>query len=162
MSEQKGRIAHVAEKQDDRTEEERAADRAKMDALRARRDELAKEDPSKKGGRPKKVRLTAEEVREKALEMAAEELLAAQQLLQPHREAAIARLIGQIESTDENVAQRAIKLLLEITDGKPAQTIIEKQDGPKRIIFETAAFAPDYGPVPESDEVADFVPGARA
>ena len=140
-------------KVDRRTPAEKAADVARMDRLRARRDELAKADPSKKGGRPRKREpVTSEEVRERAREESSCEQRSVRELLAPYRADAVSVLVSQLHARNENVAQRAARVLLEFTDGRPAQTIVEKQDAPKRIIFETAALLTDAAPT--------FVPGA--
>ena len=105
------------------------------------------------GGRPPKAKAVdemtativaaAEEIA--ALELA-DKLVVAATLAQPHRAKAIAVLVVQMDSKDESIAQRAAIKLLEITDGKPAQTIIEKQDGITVIEYRTSALIPEFVP----------------
>ncbi len=111
----------------------------------------------KKGGRPPAPpAVTPEEVMERALEIAAgqvaDEMVKAAKLLEPYKAAAVAVLASMLHSKDSSEKKFAVKTILEMTDGKPAQTVIEKQDGPRIIRYETVAL---HGILP-----AAFVPGA--
>lgn len=104
----------------------------------------------RKGGRPKKVEVDEKEVVALATQQAADkltaELVTAATLAMPHRAKAVTALVNMLESKDEGKRLQAAKLLLEITDGKPAATLIERQDGPKVIEYRTVALMAEVAP----------------
>jgi len=106
---------------------QRGASKEYMDALRARRKEMAKTDPTKNGGRHKKPRLTRAQATEAALDR-----------LEPM---ALRVLESQLKSVDERVRQTAAIKILEWKRGKPSQQI--KVDGEQvhTVRYETVAFA---------------------
>jgi hypothetical protein len=98
--------------------------RAHIDKMNARRRELARTDPSRLGGRPRKV--TTSEAREIALA----EL----------RPKALRVLEEQLEHRDPAIRQRAAIRVLEWCDGRPRQSIdIASRDQPSTIVYVTAA-----------------------
>lgn len=126
-----------------------------MHARRAR--DVAAGAPQGNQGSPRKRRplLTAEEIKERALELAAgkvaEDLLKASHLLAPLREDAVAMLALMLNGSDATNKRFAIKTILEFADGKPAQTIVnEGGDKPVRVVYETGVLSP----------LPPFVPGA--
>lgn len=96
-----------------------------MHAIRERRDEMAKLDPTKKGGRPR-TKFTKKEATEHALER-----------LEPM---ALKVLERQLKSPDERVRQAAAVKILEWKRGKPGQSIKVDQDAVTTIRYETVAF----------------------
>lgn len=112
----------------------------------------------KMGGRPVQAKPTdvkaadvIAKATDKAAEALADEMVKAAKLLEPFKAAAVAKLVSMMDSKDGNDRRFAVKTILEITDGKPAQTVIERQDGPRVIRYETTALMP---------ELPTFVPGA--
>lgn len=98
-----------------------------MRALTARRMELAKTDPSKKGGRPR-TRFSKKEAEEAAL-----------QRMLPK---ALQVLEMQLESTDLRVQQAAAVKVLEYVKGKPVQQIQQQVAQITEIRYEAAAWDP--------------------
>lgn len=98
-----------------------------MKMMGARRRELAAQDPSRLGGRPRKAYL----VSDTALELA--EL----------RPLAIQRLREQLMSRNEHIAQRAAIKVLEYSDGLPVKKVDDSNPGITTIIYETRALVED-------------------
>jgi len=96
-----------------------------MNAIRMRRDEMAKIDPSKKGGRPR-TKFSKAEATEHALER-----------LEP---LALKVLERQLKSPDERVRQSAAVKILEWKRGKPGQTLKVDSEAVHTIKYETVAF----------------------
>ncbi len=66
------------------------------------------------------------------------------------RDPALKVLGRQLRSKNENVAQRAARLILEYSDGKPTQ-VVEVDQGPTVIVYETAARTPAGFELPAID-----------
>lgn len=115
-----------------------------MREITRKRMEMAKTDPSKRGGRPR-TRFTKAEATEAAL-----------QRLEP---VAIKVLEGQLESEDERIKQNAAKLLLEWRRGKPSQSIKQTTDTVTRIVYESAAYRAPRGEVIEHEEPLELEEG---
>lgn len=105
---------------------QRGASKEYLAAIRQRRNEMAKYDPSKIGGRPRKARLSRAQATELALER-----------LEPM---ALRVLEVQLKSVDERVRQNAAIKILEWKRGKPGQTIKVDQETVHTIKYETVAF----------------------
>lgn len=103
---------------------QRGASKEYMKAIRKRRDEMAKTDPSRHGGRtPKPSRA---EATERALDR-----------LEPM---ALRVLEVQLKSPDERVRQTAAIKILEWKRGKPSQSVKVDSDTVHTIRYETVAF----------------------
>ncbi len=98
-----------------------------------KRMEMAKTDPSKKGGRPR-THFSKEEAEEKAMERMLPKAL---QVLQV-----------QLDSPDERVSQAAAVKVLEYVKGKPKQTVDSNVKQIAAIRYESAAWSPS-GPLPK-------------
>lgn len=85
--------------------------------------------------------LTDKEVRERALQTAAD-------LFDDARQTAVNKLIEQIDHKDPGIAQKAATKVLEYTDGKPNQPVTARTENVTKVVYETAALPPDV-----------FVPG---
>jgi hypothetical protein len=124
-------------------EGKRGAPREHMLEMTARRLELAKTDPSKKGGRAR-TRYRKHEIEEHALKK-----------LWPK---ALAVLEQQLESPDERVRQKAALEVIAYVKGKPTQTQKVESNETHTIVYESAAWMPviDLDPVetPELDPAA--------
>lgn len=105
----------------------RGASAERMREITALRMEMAKTDPSKKGGRPR-TRFTRQEATEAALTR-----------LEPE---AIRVLEAQLHDVDKRIAQTAAKLLLEWKRGKPTQAIKTFGENVTKIVYESAAWNP--------------------
>lgn len=106
------------------------------------------ENPS---GRGRLKPITDKEIREKALESAAE-------LFDHARVSAVNKLVEQINHKDPAIAQRAAAKVLEYTDGKPNQPVTARTENLTRVVYETAAlptdsFMPGFGL--DDDEAAE-------
>lgn len=99
-----------------------------MREMTRKRMEMAKLDPSKKGGRPR-TRFTKKEAEADAL-----------QRMMPR---ALAVLEEQLESTDQRVRQAAAVKVLEWAKGKPVQAIQQQVAQITEIRYESAAWTPD-------------------
>jgi hypothetical protein len=102
-----------------------------MEMMNARRLELAAQDPSRLGGRPRKA---------DGLDDAAVELVDLRPL-------AIQRLREQLMSRNEHIAQRAAIKILEYSDGLPVKKVDDPNAGITKIVYETRALVGDpFGP----------------
>jgi hypothetical protein len=120
---------------------QRGASKEYMKAIRKRRDEMSKVDPSRHGGRTKKP--SRAEITERALER-----------LEPM---ALRVLEVQLKSVDERVRQTAAIKILEWKRGKPGQTVQVNSDAVHTIKYETVAFGA-AGLPPRHD--IELLPGA--
>jgi len=116
---------------------QRGASKEYMNALRKRRNEMAKFDPSKNGGRPKRPKMTRAQATEAALER-----------LEPM---ALRVLEVQLKSVDERVRQNAAIKILEWKRGKPGQNINVNSDTVHTIRYETIAFGGKAALPPKAD-----------
>lgn len=113
-----------------------------MRELTRKRMEMAKTDPSKKGGR-RRTKFTRAEAEAKALER-----------LMPK---ALKVLEEQLDSRDERVKQSAAVKVLEYVKGKPTQNINQRTDQVTRIVYESAAWdgtVIDHAAIEEADLLA--------
>lgn len=117
--------------------------------LKAER-EARGEAPPPRGSRRRMRPLTEEEIRAHALKTAAE-------LFDGARLAAVQLLERQMHHKDPGIAQRAAVKVLEYTDGKPTQTIVQHNEGaPTEVVYITSALQD----VPVAGADAPFVPAA--
>lgn len=87
-------------------------------------------------GRGRLKQLTDKEIRDRALQTAAD-------LFDEARQKAINLLEKQIDHKDPSIAQRAAVKVLEYTDGKPNQPVTATTSNVTKVVYETAAIPPE-------------------